>query len=74
MIFDECENYAILMNNVTAELPDDFKSCGEMLLNDIWRYHLKRNVWVPIKIDTSQSLYSTAPSPRYGAAGMILLM
>lgn len=46
-IFDNCEDYSILTGLVTLE--DRLKNCGEELLNDMWRYHVARNIWTPVK-------------------------
>jgi hypothetical protein len=48
-IFDRCEDYNILTGLNTLE--DTLKNCGEELLNDMWRYHVKRNLWTPVKYD-----------------------
>jgi hypothetical protein len=49
LIFDDCEDYDTIEG--TSELPDYLKDCGEELLNDIWRYHVTRNVWSYVKLD-----------------------
>jgi len=76
LVFEDCENEELkLFWNATSgqiekytDIPDYYKSCGEELLNDIWRYHVKRNMWSYIKVDYNKDLYSeyTAPSARYG--------
>ena len=34
-----------------TELPDSLKSCGEQLLNDLWKYSMILKQWLPIKLD-----------------------
>ena len=48
-----------------------YKTCGEEILQDLWRYHVRRNSWSTIKIDYHHIRYAShmAPSPRYGHAG-----
>ena len=48
-IFDECEQYASYTGESTGK-PDSLKSCGEELLNDLWRYSMHTGQWIPIKI------------------------
>jgi hypothetical protein len=50
-IFDQCEQYVDKMNDLELEIPDTLKSCGETLLNDLWKYSLRRKKWYPIKLD-----------------------
>ena len=68
-IFENCEDYATVMGNST--LPDNLKSCGEELLNDMWRYHVSMNIWTPVKYDYDHDTQTTinAPTARYGHAG-----
>jgi hypothetical protein len=63
-LFNSCEQEAL------DDKPDSRKSCGEELLNEIWRYHIKRKVWSFVKPDYNRLDYSSfkAPSARYGHA------
>lgn len=53
-----------------------FRNCGEEVLGDLWRYHIRRNVWTFIKIDYNRNAYASlkAPFPRYGGAGCYIAL
>ena len=46
----------------------EVRTCGEQLLNDLWRYHIKSNKWTYIKPDYNRDAYINyiSPSARYG--------
>jgi len=69
-IFDQCEYYDEKFGLPAEGRPYNLKNCGEEILGDLWRYHIKRNVWTFIKIDYNQQVYASikAPSARYGMA------
>lgn len=69
-IFDDCESYASVTGE-SKEKPDSLKSCGEELLNDLWRYSKRTGQWIPIKITYNKDTQTKvqAPSPRYGHTG-----
>ena len=50
-LFQNCEFYDEKFNTQAENRPLTFKNCGEEILPDIWRYHIKRNVWTFVKID-----------------------
>lgn len=72
LIFDKCEDYHLITGNSTLE--DRLKSCGEELLNDMWRYHVKRNLWTPVKYDFNRDTQTglNIPSARFGHAGVLI--
>lgn len=61
-LFQSCEDEAL------DDKPDSRKTCGEEVLNELYVYYIKRNVWEYIKPDYNRAKYTswTAPSPRYG--------
>ena len=70
-VFDECELYDEKFNMDAESRPYNMRNCAEEILPDIWRYHIKRNVWTFIKIDFNRQAYASlkAPSARYAMAG-----
>lgn len=75
-IFDQCEYYDEKFNLPPENRPFNLRNCGEEILGDLWRYHIKRNVWTFIKIDYNPSVYASikAPTARYGHAGSYVEM
>jgi hypothetical protein len=68
LLFENCEQED-LDNTPLGALA---YTCGEQLLNDMWRYHIKRQVWSYIKPDYNREIYSEfiRPSARYGHAAV----
>lgn len=64
LLYDVCEDHP------SDSRPDKWKSCGEELLNELWRYHILRDTWSYIKPDYNRLVYSryTSPSSRYDHA------
>jgi len=70
LLYETCEQ----INFNSAVLDPIMYSCGEQLLNDLWRYHIKRKTWSYIKPDYNRELYSNfiQPSARYGHASVYI--
>jgi len=70
LLFDECEAYDEEYEIDMERRPESFKTCSEEILDDIWRYHIKRNAWSFVKIDYNRNEYASLQSPaaRYGQA------
>ena len=63
LLFDTCETDGETMESRTPGL----RTCGQEFLNELWRYHIKRDVWTPIKPDYNRLEYSSfiQPVARY---------
>lgn len=68
LLFENCENEDLS----ESELGAVAYTCGEQLLNDMWRYHIKRQTWSFIKPDHNREAYGefVRPSARYGHAAV----
>ena len=50
------------------------RMCGEVVLNDLWRYHINSNKWTYLKPDYNRVayFYYKAPAARYGHASVYI--
>eukprot|EP00347_Sterkiella_histriomuscorum_P007988 403346798 len=69
-VYDKCEDYYAITGKTTLE--DKLKNCGEELLNDMWRYHVQKDLWTPIRYDYNRDTQAQLiiPTTRYGHAGV----
>lgn len=68
LLFENCENE----NLTELDLDAVAYTCGEQMLNDLWRYHIKRQVWTYIKPDFNRESYKDfiRPSVRHSHAAV----
>ena len=65
-IFDRCEYYDTKFDIEPENRPFSYRNCAEEILGDLWRYHIRRNVWTYIKLDYGPTQSSVvAPYARY---------
>lgn len=76
LLFDECEEYDLIYDIDPERRPESFKTCSEEILDDLWRYHIRRQMWTYIKIDFNQDAYASLQSPpaRYGHASCYIYL
>lgn len=54
-IYDRCEFYDEKFDIEPENRPFSYRNCAEEILGDLWRYHIRRNVWTFIKLDYGPS-------------------
>ena len=68
-MFDRCEYYDEKFDILSENRPYSYRNCGEELMADIWRYHVRRKIWTHIKIGARENSNLAAPYARYGHTG-----
>lgn len=69
--YEDCEKFSSVTGISADHIPDNYRQCAEELLNDIWIYYIKRNIWQYVKIDYKRDEVAEMqiPEARFGHSG-----